>query len=106
MGGVPNRWLVLHDASLAKHVQQPPQRLRIASANPLLPTAKAQKAIHNLAIQSLEVNVFPIQPSAEISDHDDLLLDGVVSVALIGYSSRIGVEVFIQRPLAQPFNRA
>jgi hypothetical protein len=89
---------VLHDANLAKHGQQPLQRLRIASANPLLPTAKTQKAIHNLAIQSLDVNVFPIQPSAEISDHDDLLPDGVVSIALIGYSSRIGVEVFIQRP--------
>jgi hypothetical protein len=105
MSGVRDRRLVLHDANLTKHGQQPLQRLRIASANPLLPTAKTQKAIHNLAIQILDVNVFPIQPSAKISDHDDLLPDGVVSIALIDYSSRIGVEVFIQRPLAQSFNR-
>jgi hypothetical protein len=61
---------------------------------------------HNLAIQGLDMNVLLIQPPAELSDHDDLLLDGVVSVALFGYSGRIGVEVFTQRPLAQSFNRA
>ena len=106
MGGVRDWSLVLHDAYLAKHGQQPLQRPRIASANPLLPTAKAQKAFHNFAVQSLDVKMFLIQPSAEISDHGDLLLDGVVSVALIGYIGRIGVEVFTQRPLAQSFNRA
>src|SRR5580700_10527231 len=106
MGGVGDRWLMLHDAYLAKHGQQPLQRLRIASANPLLPTAKAQKAIHKLAIQSRDVNVFLLQPPAEIGDYDDLLSDGVVSVTLIGYSGRIVVEVRTQRPLSQSFNRA
>jgi hypothetical protein len=47
---VRDRWLVLHNACLAKHGQQPPQRFGIASANPLLPTAKAQKSIHNVAV--------------------------------------------------------
>ena len=50
--------------------------------------------------------MFLLQPPAEIGNYDNLLFDGVVSVALIGYSGRIGIKVFTQRPLAQPFNRA
>ena len=96
----------LHNACLAKHGQQSLQRLRIASANPLLPTTKSQESIHNLAVQSLDIDLFLLQPSAEIGDHDDLLSDRVVSIALFGYSGRIGVEVFTQRPLAKSFNRA
>ena len=49
---------------------------------------------------------FCFQPAAEIGNYYDLLSDRVVSIALFGNSGRIGVEVFIQRPLAQPFNRA
>ena len=97
---------MLHDACLAKHGQQSLQGLRIASTNPLGPTAMPKKSIHNIAVQSLDINVFLLQPPAEIGKYDDLLSDGVVSVALIGYSGRIGVEVFTQRPLAEPFNRA
>jgi hypothetical protein len=97
---------VLHDAYLAKHGQQSLQGLRIASTNPLGPTAMSQKSIHNIAVQSLDGNVLLLQPPAEIGNSDDLLSDGVVSVALIGYSGGIGVEVFTQRPLAEPFNRA
>ena len=66
----------------------------------------SQKSIHNLAVQSLDINVFLLQPPAEIGNYDDLLSDGVVSVTLIGYSGRIGIEVFTQRALAQSFNRA
>ena len=106
MGGVRDRRLVLHNAYLAKQGQQPLQRFRIASANPLLPTAKAQKSIHNLAVQNLHINLFLLQPPAEIGDYDDLLSDRVGSIALFGYSGRIGVEVATQRPLAQSFNRA
>ena len=106
MGSVRDRWLVLHDAHLAKHGQQPLQRLWIASANPLLPTSKAQKEIHNLAVQNLDINLLLFQPLAETGDYYDLLSDGVDSVALIGNSGRKDVEVFTQRPLAQPFNRA
>jgi hypothetical protein len=106
MGGVHDRWLMLHNAYLAKHGQQSLQGLRIAPANPLLPTAKAQKSIHGLAVQSLDSNLFLLQPSAEIGDYDDLLLDRVWSIALFAYSGRINVEMFTQRPLAQPFNRA
>jgi hypothetical protein len=50
----------------------PPQSLqsmRIATAN-LLPTAKAQKSIHHLAVQSLDSNLFLFHPPAEIGDHD------------------------------------
>jgi len=68
--------------------------------------AMLQKSIHNLAVQSLDSNVLLFHPPAEIGNSDDLLSDGVVSVALIGYSGGIGVEVFTQRPLAEPFNRA
>ena len=49
-------------------------------------------------------DLFPLNPPAEIGNPDDLLSDGVVRVALIGYSGGIGVEVFTQRPLAEPFN--
>ena len=105
-GVVRDRWLVrFHNTGLAKHGQQSQQRLRVASTNSLLPTAKAQKSIHNFAVQRPDRDVFLLQPPAEIGNYHDLLSDGVVSVALTGYSSRIGVEVFIQRPLAQSFNR-
>ena len=106
MSGARDRWLVLHGAYLAKHGQQSLQGLRIASTNPLRLTAMPKKSIHNIAVQSLDINLLLLQPPAEIGNYHDLLSDGVVSVALIGYSSRIGVEVFIQRPLAQSFNRA
>ena len=97
---------MLHNAYLAKHGQQSLQGLRIASTNPLRPTAMSQKSIHHVAVQSLDLNVVLLQLSAEIGNYDDLLPDGVVSVALIGYRGGIGVEVFTQRPLAEPFNRA
>jgi hypothetical protein len=86
--------------------QQPHQGFRIASANSLLPTAKAQKAINNLAIQSLDINLFLLQPPAEIGDYDDLLPNRVAPIALCCDSGRAGIEVFTQRPLAEPFNRA
>jgi hypothetical protein len=106
MSGIRGRWLVLHDAYLAKHSQQSLQGLRVAPTNPLRSTAMSQKSIRNIAVQSLDINVVLLQPPAEIGNYDDLLPDGVVSVALIGYSGGIGVEVFTQRPLAEPFNRA
>ena len=105
LDGVSDWWLMLHDACLAKYGQQSLQGLRIASTNPLGPTAMSQKSIHNIAVQSLDSNVLLLQPPAEIGNPDDLLSDGVVRVALIGYSGGIGVEVFTQRPLAEPFNR-
>src|SRR5260370_32057758 len=106
MSGVRDRWLVLHDAYLAKHGQQSLQGLRIASTNPLRPTAMSKKSIHKIAVQSLDINVLLLQPPAEIGNYDDLLPDGVVSVALIGYSGGIRVQVFTHTPLADPFNRA
>ena len=66
----------------------------------------SQKSIHNIVVQSLDSDVLLLQPPAEIGNPGELLPDGVVSVALIGYSGGIGVEVFTQRPLAEPFNRA
>ena len=71
-----------------------------------LPTAKSQKPIHNFAVDGLDIDVLLFQPPAEVGDGYDLLSDRVVSIALFGYSGRIDVEVFTQRPLAQPFNRA
>jgi hypothetical protein len=98
--------VLFHDAFLAKHGQQSRQSTRIASADSLLPTAKSQESIHNLAVQGLDIDVFLFQPPAEIGDGYDLLPDRVMSIALFGYSDRIGIQVFTQRPLAQPFNRA
>jgi hypothetical protein len=72
----------------------------------MLPTAKSQKSIQNLAVQSPDSNLFLLQPSAEVGDHDDLLSDRMMSIALFRYSARIDVEVFTQRPLAKSFNRA
>jgi hypothetical protein len=89
---------------LAKHGQQSLQRLRVASTNSLLPTAQSQKSIHNPAVQSLDINLFPLQPPAEIGDYDNLLSERVVCIALFGYPGRIRVEVFTQRPLAEPFH--
>ena len=107
LGVVRDRWLArFHNAFLAKHGQQSLQRFRIASPNPLLLTAKSQESIHNLAIQSLDIHLFLLQPPAEIGDYDDLLSDRVAPIALCGDSGRVGVEVFTQRPLAEPFNRA
>jgi hypothetical protein len=104
-GVVRDRRLVrFHNTGLAKHGHQSLQRLRVASTNSLLPTAQSQKSIHNLAVQSLDINLFPLQPPAEIGDYDHLLSDRVVSIALFGYPGRIRVEVFTQRPLAEPFN--
>ena len=104
-GVVCDRLLVLfHNASLVKHGQQSRQRFRLASADPLLPTAKSQVSIHNLATQCLDIDVILCQPAAEIGNYYDLLSDRVVSIALFGNSGRIGIEVFIQRPLAEPFN--
>jgi len=97
---------LFHDAFLAEHDQQSLQRFRLASADPLLPTTKSQESIHNLAMQSLNIDVFLFQPAAEISNYYNLLPDRVVSIALFGNSGRIGIEVFTQRPLAKSFNRA
>jgi hypothetical protein len=106
-GAVFHRLLMLfNNACLTKHCQQPPQCFRIASANPLLSTAKTQKSIHDFAVQSLEADLFLLQPAAEIGDYDDLLPNRVASIALFGYGGRIGVEVATQRTLAQSFNRA
>jgi hypothetical protein len=73
---------------------------------PLLPTAKAQKSIHNLVVQSLDINPLLLQPPAEIGDHDDLPSDRLAPIALCGHGGCIGVKMFTQRPLAKPFNRA
>jgi hypothetical protein len=93
-----------HEAFLAKHGQQSLQSFRIAPTQPQLATAKTQKSIRNLAIQSLDRNLFLLQPPAEVRDYDDLLSDRVAPIALCGHCVCIGVEVFTQRPLAEPFN--
>ena len=104
-GVVRDRWLVrFNNTGLAEHDQQSMQRLRVASTNSLRPTAQSQKSIHNLAVQSLDINLFPLQPPAEIGDYDNLLSERVVCIALFGYPGRIRVEVFTQRPLAEPFH--
>lgn len=98
--------MLFHDALLAKHGQQSLQRFRFASADPLLPTAKPQVSLHNVAVQVPGIDMFLYQPAAEIGNYYDLLSDGVESIALFGNSGRISIEVFAQRPLAQSFNGA
>ena len=108
LGVVRDRCLVrrFYNACLAKHAQQSLQGLRIASANPLLPTAKVQKSIHNLTVQVLDSDLFLHQPPAQLGDYDDLLSDRVAPIPLFGYSGCISVEVRAQRPLAQSFDGA
>src|SRR4030095_12863504 len=89
-----------------KHGQHPIQCFRVASANALLSTPKAQEPVHDLAVQSFNLDAFVLQPPAEIGDCDDLPPDRVMSIALFGNSGRVGVEVFAQRTLAKPFNGA
>jgi hypothetical protein len=71
-----------------------------------LSTPKAQESVHDLLVQGLYLDVFALQPPAEIGDGDDLPTDRVRSIALFGDSGCVGVEVFAQRTLAKPFNGA
>ena len=96
----------IHNAFLAKQGKHPIQRFRVAATNRLLSVTMAQESIHHLVVQSLNRNLFVLQPAAEIGDDDDLPSDRVVSVALFGDKVRVGVEVFAQRTLAKPFNSA
>jgi hypothetical protein len=96
----------LHDTFLAKHGQHPIQRFRVAPTNALLSTPKTQKSIHDLVVQSLNRDVFVLQPPAQICDCDNLSPDRVMSIALFSSSDRVGVEVYVQRTLAKPFNGA
>jgi hypothetical protein len=91
LGVVRHWWLVrrLRHALLKKHAQQSIQRFRIASANPLLPTAKAQESIHNLTVQNPDIHLFLLQPPAETGDYNNLLCDRIRSIALFGYTRRI-----------------
>jgi hypothetical protein len=66
----------------------------------------SEESINDLVIQSLNRNLFVLQPAAEIGDGDDLPSDRVVRIALFGDSGCVRIEVFTQRTLAKPFNRA
>ena len=106
-GGVRDRLLGLHNAFLAKHGQQSIQGFRIASTDPLLPLANPQKSIHNVAVQMPGIAMcFCFSQPAEIGNHQELLSDRVLCIALLGNSGRIGIKVFAQRPLPHSFNRA
>jgi hypothetical protein len=65
-----------------------------------LPTTKPQESIHDLIVQTFYLDVFVLQPTAEIGDGDDLPSDRVMSIALFGDSGRVGVEVFARRGFA------
>jgi hypothetical protein len=66
----------------------------------------SQESINDLAVQNPKRNLLVLQPAAEIGDGDDLPSDRVVRIALFGDSGCVRVEVFAQRTLAKPFNRA
>ena len=68
--------------------------------------AKSQKPIHDIVVQSLDGDVFMLQPPAEIGDTNDLPTNRMLSVALFGHSGGVRIQVFTQWPLAKPFNRA
>jgi hypothetical protein len=91
---------------MAKHGQHSIQRFRVASTNALLSTPISQKSINDSVVQSPNRNLLVLQPAAEIGDGDDLPSDRVVRIALFGDSGCVPVEVFAQRALAKPSNRA
>jgi len=70
---------------------------------PAAPSKRRPKLVQPLGSTS-DIDLFPLQPPAKIGDYDNLLSDRVVSIALFGCPGRIRVEVFTQRPLAEPFN--
>jgi hypothetical protein len=72
----------------------------------MLPASKLQELIHHHVVQIVDLNILLLEPSAEIGDYDNLLFDRVVSIPLLGHTGGISVEIFIQRPLAEPFNRS
>ena len=57
-----------------------------------------------MLVQSFNRDMFVLHPAAEIGNGDDLPADRVLSIALLGNSSRVRVEVFAQRTLAKPLN--
>ena len=57
-----------------------------------------------MIVQTFYLDVFVLQPTAEIGDGDDLPSDRVMGIALFGDCGRVGVEVFAQRTLAKPCN--
>jgi hypothetical protein len=65
----------------------------------------SKESINGLVVQSPNLNLFVLQPAAEIGDSDDLPADRVVRIALFSDHGCIRVEVFAQRTLAKPFNR-
>ena len=91
------RLLLFHNTGLTKHGQQSPQRFRIASADPMLSASDLQEPIHHPAIHIVDFQMFLPKPSAKIGDYDDLLSDRVVSIALLGHTGRVRIEIFIQR---------
>jgi len=84
---------LFHNARLAKHEQQSTQCFPIASADPMLPASKLQEPIHDRVVQIEQCKTFLFKPSAEIGDYDDLLSDRVVSIALLGNTGCISVEI-------------
>ena len=64
------------------------------------PSSELQEPAHYLAVQILDIDVLLLKPPTEIGDHDDLLSDRALAVALFGHAGCIGVEVPTQRPLA------
>ena len=106
-GVIRDRWLVASQclsgkawSAVAASVFGSPLRIRCC-----LRRSRRNRAT-TLLVQILDIDMFLLQPSTEIGDYDDLLSDRVWPVALLGHTGRIGVEVFTQRTLAQPFNRA
>ena len=51
-------------------------------------------------------NVFVVQPSTEIGDHHNMASNGTRRVTLLGYKASIRIQVFAERLLPEPFNRA
>ena len=72
----------------------------------MLPAPKLQETIHHHAVQIADLNLFALKPSAKIGDYDDLSSDRVASITLVRQTSCIRIEIFVQRPLPEPFYRS
>ena len=70
------------------------------------PPAGLQKSIHYVAVQAGDIDAFVAQPSSEIRDHHNMTSNGTHRVSLLGYKARIRIQVFAERLLPEPVNRA
>ncbi|MBC7925370.1 MAG: hypothetical protein H7039_06895 [Bryobacteraceae bacterium] len=91
---------------MAEQRKESIQCARFAVSDRILPPACLQESIHYVAVQAGDIDAFVAQPSTEIRDHRNMTFNGTRRVALLRYKARIRIQVFAERLLPEPVNRA